>query len=328
MKNYKVTNRKWSLFLLAGMIGVAGVSHATDFSAQHREIISQLQVMSQGLYTDAEWNEVAGRLDNVLAQAKAEKKWDAYVETQVIRANVMSMRGDDKGALALMQSTLSEFEKKKIPSLKRVYVEIASLHARAGNQQEVTAIMNKFKASKNYDSESYAYSGGDGPKDPIVMMRPSAGADASISMTAMDVYRTQSQFAPGQNFPDFTTTGWDGNTVSLSDFQGQLLLVDFWAPGWYIWSRDLPHRRDVFDRYHGYGFQILGMTIDPDESAARSYAAANNMTWPQAVAPRELKKTLGVFGETANYLLNRDGVIIGRNLYGSDLDAAIRNNLK
>lgn len=311
-----------------GLLVFSGIAKATDFSAQHREIMSKLQVMSQGTYTEKEWNDVASRLDDVLAQAKAENHWDAYVETQVIRANVLSMRGNDDQALALMKSTLAEFEDKNVPSLKRVYVEIASLYAREGNQQEVTAIMNKFKSSRHYDKETYSVSGGAGPADPIVVTRPAVGGDASISVTAMNVYRTQAQFSPGQEFPDFMTTDWNGNTASLADYRGQIVLIDFWASGWFIWKRDLPHRKSVYNRFHNDGFEILGMSIDPDETAARSFASENGMIWPQAIAPRELKKTLGVFGETANYLINRDGIIIGRNLYGSDLDAAVRHALK
>jgi peroxiredoxin len=314
--------------IAAGLLGWSGVAEAVDYSAQHREIMSQLQVMSQGTYTEAEWNSVASKLDNVLAQAKAEKQWDAYVETQVIRANVLSMRGNHDQALVLMRQTLAEFEGQDVPALKKVYVEIASLYSRNGDQQGVIEIMNKFKASRHYDSESYNYTGGDGPNDPIMITRPAAGANASISETAMNVYRTQSQFAPGQNFPDFLTTDWNGNTVSLADYRGQILLVDFWAAGWFIWKRDLPHKKSVYDRFAADGFQIIGMSIDPDETAARAFATENGMTWPQAVAPRDLKKTLGVFGETSNYLVNRDGVIIGRNLYGSELDAAIRQALK
>lgn len=312
---------RWMAMMFLAATPMAG---AMNYSAEHLSILSQLQVMAEGTYTEAEWNGVVQRLDGVLEHARQNGNWDAFIDTQVIRANVMSLRGDDAGALALLQKTLADFENSDVSVLKKVYVEIASIHARRGDQAAVTAIMNRFKASRHYDRETYAFSGGAGPNDPIVVARPSVGVDGSISMTAMNVYRTQAEFGPGQIFPDFSTSDWSGAPVSLSGLRGQVVLVDFWAPGWFIWSRDLSNRLNVYQAYRGQGFEIVGMSLDPDEAAARAYVADRRIPWPQAKAPRELKRTLGIFGEAANYLIDRDGVILGRNLYGSELEAAVR----
>ncbi len=306
------------------MLVSAPLAGAMNYSAEHLQILSQLQQMAEGTYTEAEWNGVVKRLDDVLEHARQAQSWDAYIDTQVIRANVMSMRGNDGQALALLQKTLNEFENKDVKSIKKVYVEIAAIQARRGDQAAVTEIMNRFKASKHFDRETYAFSGGAGPNDPIVVARPSVGVDGSISMTAMNVYRTQAEFGPGQIFPDFTTTDWNGRTVSLSSIRGQVVLIDFWSEGWFIWNRDLPNRMNVYNTYHRQGFDILGLNIGADESTGKQFVDARQIPWQQAKAPKELKRTLGIFGEASNYLVDRDGVIIGRNLYGAELDAAVR----
>ena len=318
-----VMNRIFCCALLC-WLAVASLAHAMNYSDEHLKILSRLQEMAQGSYTASEWNSVTKRLDDVLEHARQNSDWNAYVETQVIRANVLTMRGSDDQALALLQTTLADFESQDVASLKKVYVEIAAAHARAGDQAAVTDIMNRFKASRHYDRETYAFSGGDGPNDPIVVARPAVGVDASISMTAMNVYRTQAEFGPGQNFPDFSATDWVGRPVSLAGLNGQVVLIDFWAAGWFIWNRDLANRMNVYTTYHRQGFEIVGLNIDADETMAQSFAAAKGIPWPLAKAPRELKRTLGIFGEAANFLVNRDGTIIGRNLYGSELDAAVR----
>ncbi|HMO04060.1 MAG TPA: TlpA disulfide reductase family protein [Kiritimatiellia bacterium] len=310
-------------WLVAGWLVSASVS-AMDYSAEQLQILSELQVMAQGSYTEAEWTAVARRLDGVLEHARQNAKWDAYIDTQVIRANVMSMRGQDDQALALLQKTLSDFENSDVKVLRKVYVEIASLYARRGDQAAVTDIMNRFQKSRHFDRETYAFSGGYGPSDPIMVARPAAGVDGSISMTAMNVYRTQAEFGAGQIFPDFSATGWNGAPVTLASLRGTVVLVDFWSPGWFVWNRDLPNRIHVFNTYHGRGFEILGFSIDADEASARQFAQAKKIPWPQAVPPRGLLRTLGIFGEVTNFLIDRDGVIIGRNLYGAELDMAVR----
>lgn len=315
--------KRVACWLLAGWLAGAS-AWSMDYSAEQLQILSELQVMAQGSYTEAEWNAVARRLDGVLEHARSHGKWDAYIDTQVIRANVLSMRGQDDQALALLQKTLADFEQSDVKVLRKVYVEIASLYARRGDQAAVTDIMNRFRNSRHFDRETYAFSGGDGPKDPIVVARPSVGVDGSISMTAMNVYRTQAEFGAGQIFPEFTTTDWNGSPVSLADLRGTVVLIDFWSPGWFIWNRDLPNRINVFNTYHGRGFEILGFCLDPDDTEARRFAQAKGMPWRQAESPRGLKRTLGIFGEVANFLIDRDGVIIGRNLYGADLDMAVR----
>jgi len=120
-----------------------------DYSAEHLQILSELQVMAQGSYTEAEWYAVARRLDGVLEHARRNATWDAYIDTQVIRANVMSMRGQDDQALALLQKTLADFENSDVKVLRKVYVEIASLYARRGDQAADTGIMNRFKNSRH-----------------------------------------------------------------------------------------------------------------------------------------------------------------------------------
>lgn len=312
---------RWLLLLF---VLCAPVARAMNYSEEHLKILSRLQEMAQGSYTASEWNTVAKRLDDVLEHARQNQDWNAFVETQVIRANVMTMRGSDDQALALLQKTLADFETQDVSSLKKVYVEIAAAYARRGDQAAVTETMNRFKKSRHYDRETYAFSGGDGPNDPIVVARPSVGVDASISMTAMNMYRTQAEFGPGQNFPDFSTPDWSGRTLSLDGFRGQVVLIDFWAAGWFIWNRDLANRMNVYSAYQREGFEIIGLNIDADEATARAFVTAKNIPWPQANAPRELQRTLGIFGEAANFLLNRDGTIIGRNLYGSELNAAVR----
>jgi len=301
---------------------------SADFDAEHLQILSRLQAMSQGTYSEADWNDVIHQLDTILEGSRAQGQWNRFVETQVIRSKAMMMRGDDGQALNLMRQTLKEFGDQDVTSMSKVYVEAASIYAHQGNELGIAELIKQFRASRHYDGETYSMEGGSGPGDPVVMTRPNASADESISVTAMKVYQTQARQSRGQAFPDFNVTSFDGKNLSLDQFQGQVVLIDFWTEGWHWWKQDLPYRLSVYKRLHDQGFEIVGMCISPDVESSKSFASSNKIRWPLAVPTRELLRTLGIFGESTNFLLDRHGMMIGRDLYGADLDAAVKAALK
>lgn len=307
--------------LLLFAIGVSP-AWAQSYIARHHEIISQMQIMARGSYTEAEWNGLITKLDDILAESKQSGDLNGIIETEVLRAKVLSARGRHGEAMTLMKQVLDEYKDQKLTSLKKVYVEIASLYAREGNEQGVNAIMSDFKSSPNFDGNTYSFSGGDGPQDPLVVPRPRVAVGDSVSMTAMEVQRTRAQHAPGTLFPDFNANDWAGKHLALKDFEGKVLLIDFWADS-FVWRRDLPYRKSIYERHHPRGFEILGLYLGLDAATGRAFAQANGMTWPMGPAPKPLLKHLGIYGDVTNILIDRQGVVVGRDLYGADLEAAV-----
>jgi len=306
----------------AGILVVTPYAHGQGYTVRHHEIISQMQVMARGSYTEAEWNSLIAKLDDLLNEARQAGDINGIIETEVLRAKVLSARGRHAEAMELMKHVLDQYKDQKLASLKKVYVEIASLYAREGNEAGVSAIMNDFKKSPNYDGNTYSFSGGEGPQDPLVVPRPRVAVGDSVSMTAMEVQRTKAQHAPGTLFPDFNANDWAGNHLTLRDFSGKVLLIDFWTDT-FVWRRDLPYRKSIYERHRGKGFEILGLYLGLDPETGRAFAQANAMTWPMGPAPRPLLKHLGIYGDVTNILIDRQGVVVGRDLYGADLDAAI-----
>lgn len=321
--------RAWCLTAcLAVLAGVGPVALGQGGHAERLAIMSQLQSMAQGTYSPSEWQAVVDRLDTMLAEARNRGDAAEVVETQIIRSRVLVMQRQDAQAMDLLRRTIDQYRDADVAPMKKVYVELASIQARRGDEKAVTATMNEFKASRHFDGGEYSFSGGSNPQDPVVLPRPKATGDSSISLTAMQVYRTKAQFAAGYPFPEFETTDWSGRNLRLADYRGQVVLVDFWSAGWFVWKRDLAYRLNMYQRLHAEGFEIIGLNIEPDHASAQAFAAANNMTWPQGTPPRALTKELGIFGETTNFLLDRQGNIVGRDLYGADLEAAVRVALK
>jgi peroxiredoxin len=128
----------------------------------------------------------------------------------------------------------------------------------------------------------------------------------------------------GHKAPDFTMNDPQGNKISLSSKVGsKLLLIDFWA-GWCTPCRkENPNVVKVYNEFHARGFNILGVSLDQTEEQWKKAIADDNLTWTHVSDLKywnnEAAKLYMVTSIPANFLLDKDGIIIAKNLRGDDL---------
>ena len=118
---------------------------------------------------------------------------------------------------------------------------------------------------------------------------------------------------PGQPAPDLTLYDLDGQPVSLSQFKGQVVLLDFWASWCVPCIGDLPYLRQVKEKTSGWPVVFLNISLDADEAA-----------WKEAIDKHEIKgvhvradgwnaevaKTYQVEGIPSYYLVDPQGLIV------------------
>lgn len=123
--------------------------------------------------------------------------------------------------------------------------------------------------------------------------------------------------APGNAAPSFTLTDIDGNSVSLEDFKGKVVYLDFWASWCGPCMREVPHAKELKERFKGQDDLVfLYISVDEDLEA-----------WKNTVAQHEIKgvhlNIQGMGNETAElynvkgvptfYIIDREGVIHDNN---------------
>ena len=84
----------------------------------------------------------------------------------------------------------------------------------------------------------------------------------------------------GKDAPDFVLKALDGSNLRLSEFRGQVVLVNFWAR-WASDSRaEMPALNRIHRTYERAGLVVLGVSVDEDLKRARDFADSIKPTYP------------------------------------------------
>ena len=136
------------------------------------------------------------------------------------------------------------------------------------------------------------------------------------------------QTSVGMNFVDFTIENGNinGSMASLSDYvgKGKYVLVDFWASWCGPCIAEFPVLKEIYKKYKGDKFELLGVAVLEERDATERYLKVNGSPWPQIIDANDIPTTLyGIKGIPHIILFGPDGKIIARDLRGSDLKAKV-----
>jgi peroxiredoxin len=114
--------------------------------------------------------------------------------------------------------------------------------------------------------------------------------------------------------PDFALQSLDGETVSLSAFEGSVVLLDFWATWCGPCLKSVPGLHALVDRYQDRGVVLLVVSLDKTAGRARDYLTehgytTSNVLWESLDAARAVKDLFGVVGIPRTFVIDREGVI-------------------
>lgn len=128
----------------------------------------------------------------------------------------------------------------------------------------------------------------------------------------------------GKPFPTFSEKDITGKPVSTAKLKGKVVLVSFWASFSNQCIADLTPQLALYEKYHGKGFEIIGISADEDRNDLKALLARKNIPWPQYCDGRGWKGSIvrqyGVSTVPYTVLLDRDGKVIAKNLKAPALE--------
>jgi thiol-disulfide isomerase/thioredoxin len=116
-------------------------------------------------------------------------------------------------------------------------------------------------------------------------------------------------------------TTLDGKAFDLATLKGKVVLVDFWASWCGPCVGELPNVKKLHEKYHGQGFEVIGISLDNTEKQLAAFLEKNKLPWPSIYKEaNDLADDYGVFSIPLAILVGRDGRVISLNARGAELE--------
>jgi peroxiredoxin len=123
---------------------------------------------------------------------------------------------------------------------------------------------------------------------------------------------------------DFKQNTPEGKSISLSDFKGKYVLLDFWASWCRPCRMENPNVVAAYQKFKDKGFTVLGISMDSNKEAWLNAIKQDQLTWTQVSDLKgwsnEVGQLYGVGSIPQNFLIGPDGIIIAKELRGSALE--------
>lgn len=136
----------------------------------------------------------------------------------------------------------------------------------------------------------------------------------------------------GMIAPNFTMNDQNGKSLSLQQYRGKVVVLDFWATWCGPCRRALPHFKELWEKYKSKDVVFIGVSLDKDLNKWKQFIKDENMSWLHVADGKfwenAVAQQYGVESIPSVWVLDKSGVIQGKNLYGSSVESSIEQALK
>jgi tetratricopeptide (TPR) repeat protein len=243
---------------------------------------------------DQQNREKALALAQEMKQAKPkEEDWglSAKYEEQMIPAEKLLASGNPKGAIELLSRV-------QLPSFFD-HVGLDMLRARAeeksGNVEKAYADLTKIFATE--------------PTDDLQSAITRLGEKLRKTPKEIDADVLRIRDANAKPASEFTLPGYGSRKqVSLSEFKGRVVLLNFWFPECGPCHGEFPYLKAVLEKYKGQGLAVIAVNIVPEQNdLVLSSLKGYGLDFTPAQDDKKVSAVYGVGGVPANYLIGVDG---------------------
>ena len=112
----------------------------------------------------------------------------------------------------------------------------------------------------------------------------------------------------GVSAPQFTLAARGGRDVSLAQYHGQVVMINFWASWCGPCRQEMPLLESIYKRYNKLGFTLLGVNVEPDSKAANEWLKDTPVSFPILYdKDSKVSKLYEVAGMPSTVIIDRSG---------------------
>jgi peroxiredoxin len=116
--------------------------------------------------------------------------------------------------------------------------------------------------------------------------------------------------APGAPAPQFSLAARGGHNVSLAQYKGQVVMLNFWASWCGPCRQEMPLLESIYKKYNKLGFTMLGVNVEPDSQAANEWLKATPVSFPILYdTESKVSKLYDVAGMPTSVIIDRAGKV-------------------
>ena len=157
---------------------------------------------------------------------------------------------------------------------------------------------------------------------------------AEASEETQDMSQYMPDLKAGDPAPALELNTPDGMPVTLADFAGKWVVLDFWASWCPDCRREFPAVKELYEKFSPKGVELLGISFDHDAEAWKECLDAQGFAWPQAsnlIKWKEnnpVSEAYGIHWIPTMVLIAPDGTVAGAALTAESMEEILNSCLK
>ena len=136
--------------------------------------------------------------------------------------------------------------------------------------------------------------------------------------------------------PNIQGPVFGGGKIDWAKYKGKVVLIDFWATWCGPCLRELPNVKNVYEKYHDKGFDVVGISLDEDKDALTAFLEKEKLPWKtlfdedpakHGFEGVKLAQEFGIDAIPATFLVDQQGKIVSISARGQQLQSQLQKLL-
>lgn len=210
--------------------------------------------------------------------------------------------------------------------------QVDTLHGSERQKLELEFVkMNPSSIVSSYILSVYTTSWGKEKSEELFDKFSSENKNSVYGKKVTNYIRLNKEPKIGEQFVDFEMSDPNGKSRKLSDYKGKTILLEFWASWCGPCRQENPNLVRTYRKFKTKGFEVFAVSLDQDKSSWLQAIEKDSLIWEHVSDLKgndnEASLIYGINGVPDNFLIDQNGVIIGRNIRGNELNEKLASIL-